>query len=47
MKVEPTYPVPDRMPNGLQWTDEGLFVMDQYSDNVYVLGDDGQVVRTI
>ncbi len=47
MKLVPTYPVPDRMPNGLQWTDKGLFVMDQYSDNVYVLGDGGRVVRTI
>lgn len=47
MEVLPTYPVPDRMPNGLQWTAEGLFVMDQYSDNVYVLGDEGRVLRTI
>ena len=47
MHLVPTFTTPDRMPNGLQWTAEGLFVMDQYSDNVYVLGDDGRVLRTI
>ena len=46
-KLVSTYPVPDRMPNGLQWTDEGLFVMDQFSDLIYVLGNGGQVLRTI
>lgn len=33
------------MPNGLQWTNEGLFVIDQSTDNVYVLGEDGRVLR--
>jgi sugar lactone lactonase YvrE len=35
------------MPNGLQWTDEGLFVMDQLTDNVYVIDEKGKVLRTI
>ena len=35
------------MPNGLQWTEHGLYVMDQSSDNVYVLDDEGVVVRTL
>ena len=30
----PAFPTPCRMPNGLQWADEGLFVMDQYTDDV-------------
>ena len=47
MKLVSTYPVPESMPNGLQWTDEGLFVMDQHTDNVYVLGEGGAVLRTI
>ena len=47
MKLVETFRSPDRMPNGLQWTDQGLFVMDQFSDNVYVLDDEGGLVRTI
>ena len=47
MELIPTFPTPCRMPNGLQWTDEGLFVMDQYTDNVYVLDEDGRVARTV
>ena len=35
------------MPNALQWTDEGLYVMDQYSDTVYVLDEEGAVLRTL
>ena len=34
---------PCEMPNGLQWTDEGLFVMDQKTDNVYVVNEIGEV----
>ena len=42
-----TFDPPCRMPNGLQWTDEGLFVMDQETDNVYVVDESGKVLRTI
>ena len=35
------------MPNRLRWTDEGLFVMGQHTDNVYLLDEDGRVVRTL
>ncbi len=38
---------PCEMPNGLQWTDEGLFVMDQKTDNVYVVNETGEVSRVI
>ncbi|MBM3959705.1 MAG: SMP-30/gluconolactonase/LRE family protein [SAR202 cluster bacterium] len=47
LKLTPTYPVPDRMPNGLQWTEEGLYVMDQFTDLIYVLGDRGKVIRLL
>jgi hypothetical protein len=33
------------MPNGLQWSDEGLWVLDQYSDRVYLMDDEGFVTR--
>jgi hypothetical protein len=34
---------PCKMPNGLQWTEEGLFVMDQKTDDVYVINQEGYV----
>ena len=37
---------PCKMPNGLQWTDEGLFVIDQLSDNVYLVDEEGYVSRS-
>ncbi len=42
----PTYSPSCRMPNGLQWSDDGLFVMDQQTDNVYVLNEEGYVSRS-
>ncbi|MEE8363074.1 MAG: hypothetical protein V3S18_03280 [Dehalococcoidia bacterium] len=47
VKTVSTYPSPCRMPNGLQWTDEGLYVCDQRSDNVFVLDEEGYVSRMI
>ena len=47
MRLVPTFQSPDRMPNGLQWTDAGLYVIDQSSDNVYVMDVTGRVARTI
>ena len=41
------FPPPGLMPNGLQWTNEGLYVMDQHTDNVYVLDERGRVARTV
>ena len=40
------YSSPYRMPNGLQWTEEGLFVIDQYSDNAYLMDEEGYVSRS-
>ena len=47
MKAIKQIETPCEMPNGLQWTDEGLFVMDQKTDNVYVVDETGEVLRTI
>ena len=47
MKTVKQIETPCEMPNGLQWTDEGLFVMDQLTDNVYVVDESGKLLRTI
>ena len=47
MKTVKQIETPCEMPNGLQWTDEGLFVMDQKTDNVYVVDETGKLLRTI
>tara|TARA_B100001123_G_C15334064_1_gene1032180 strand:+ start:3818 stop:4609 length:792 start_codon:yes stop_codon:yes gene_type:complete len=41
------YSPPCRMPNGLQWYKDHLYVMDQQTDQVYVLNTEGYVVRTL
>ena len=40
------FPTPVRGPNGLQWTDEGLWVMDQWTDDAYLLSEQGDVIKT-
>ncbi len=47
MKFVKAFETPCQMPNGLQWTDEGLFVMDQLTDNVYVTDERGKLLRVI
>ena len=47
MKTVKQIETPCEMPNGLQWTDEGLLVMDQKTDNVYVVDETGKLLRTI
>ena len=42
-----TIPSPCEMPNGLQWYKDELYVMDQLTDNVYVINEAGKVLRTI
>ena len=46
-KVGITVPSPCEMPNGLQWYQSELYVMDQLTDNVYVIDEAGNVLRTI
>ena len=35
------------MPNGLQWFEGELFVMDQLTDDIFVLNDYGNILRVI
>ena len=45
--TSPTYDPPCRMPNGLQWFEDELYVMDQQTDQVYVMNTEGYVTRVI
>ena len=47
MKAVSTFDSPCEMPNGLQWFGDELFVMDQLSDDVLVLNESGNLLRTI
>ncbi|MEX0760917.1 MAG: hypothetical protein WD208_10240 [Dehalococcoidia bacterium] len=47
MKPIKAFDTPCKHPNGLQWAGEELYVMDQYSDNVYVVNESGELLRTI
>ena len=38
---------PVRMPNGLQWFNNELFVIDQLTDDIFVLDENGTVKRVI
>ena len=46
-KVSVPFQTPVRMPNGLQWINNELYVMDQLTDDVFVLDKDGNVKRVI
>ena len=46
-EVSVPFNTPVRMPNGLQWFDNELFVMDQLTDDVFVLDANGNVKRVI
>ena len=37
MITEEIFSSPCKHPNGLQWTEKGLYVMDQELDDVYIL----------
>ena len=43
--IEIPFITPVRMPNGLQWYEDELFVMDQLTDDVFVLDVEGSVLR--
>ena len=38
---------PCKHPNGLQWTNEGLYVMDQELDDVYLISSDGKIINKL
>jgi len=46
-QVSVPFNTPVRMPNGLQWYEDELYVMDQLTDDVFVLDGDGSVKRVI
>jgi streptogramin lyase len=41
------YPTPCEMPNGMQWTEEGLWVIDQIFEDLYLLDEAGNVLRKL
>lgn len=45
--IEIPFITPVRMPNGLQWYKDELFVMDQLTDDVFVLDVEGSVLRIV
>ncbi|HJO82953.1 MAG: hypothetical protein QGG34_08455 [SAR202 cluster bacterium] len=47
MKLETTVAPPATMPNGLQTAEEGLYVIDQATEEIRLLGDDLLPIRTI
>lgn len=47
MKPVSTFDSPCEMPNGLQWYNEELFVMDQLTDDVLVIDEEGNLLRRI
>ena len=47
MRPVATFDSPCKHPNGLQWADNELYVIDQELDDVHVLDESGALVRTI
>ena len=47
VKAVEAFKSPCEMPNGLQWTGDGLYIMDQFTDNVYVVDESGNLLQTI
>lgn len=47
MNLVSTFDSPCEMPNGLQWSGDELFVMDQLTDDVLVLNEKGDLIRRI
>ena len=47
MRPLSTFESPCEMPNGLQWFGDELFIMDQLTDDVLVINESGDLLRTI
>jgi len=41
------FPSPCEMPNGMQWTEDGLWVIDQVLEDAYLLDESGQILRKL
>ena len=46
-EVSVLFRTPDQMPNGLQWFENELFVMDQLIHDVFVIDQNGGLKRVI
>ena len=47
MHMENTFTPPGTMPNGLQASDEGLYVIDQVTEEIHLLDENLKPVRRI
>ena len=47
MKLSVNFKPPCAMPNGLQCIDNEIFIMDQLTDNVFVIDQKGKIIRVI
>jgi hypothetical protein len=41
------FPTPCKAPNGMQWTEEGLWVIDQILEDAYLLDGSGKILRKV
>lgn len=46
-RFEPMFTAPCDMPNGLQGTDEGLWIVDQLTDDVLLVDEEGKLLRRL
>ena len=46
-EVSVLFRTPNRMPNGLQWFEDELFVMDQMIHDVFVIDQNGGLKRVV
>jgi len=46
-RFEPMFTAPCSMPNGLQATDEGIWMVDQETDHILLVDGDGRTVRRL
>ena len=46
-RFELMFTAPCEMPNGLQGTDEGLWIADQLTDDVLLVDENGKLIRRL
>ena len=47
MRIEPVFKTPCRMPNGLQASAQGLWLIDQIDDDIYLVDEKGKVLKLL